>query len=166
VVYPKGEDPLPTMNKILNEKFRLQEVEYRNELYFEELGNAFETFQNTLNSTNLKMEEMKDDQITMFYQLDQLRYKGQKETEILANQTEILLKYAENQQKWIETQDLLIKNIQLVQEQLSQNYETLFYQNRELTTLIKESGLGFKLKQFFKRAIKELKRNWSYFFSK
>jgi hypothetical protein len=108
---------------------------------------------------------MKEDQITMFYQLDQLRHREQKDNEILANQTEILLKYAENQAKMIETQDLLIKNILLLQDNLTRNYETLFYQNREimaelskLETRMKESGVGFKLKQSLKKLYKKLKR--------
>lgn len=115
--------------------------------------------------TNENMAEMKEDQITILYQLDQLRHREQKDNEILANQTEILLKYAENQQKWIETQDLLIKNIQLIQEQLAQNYETLFYQNREIMaeiskieTRMKESGIGFKVKHFLKELYRKLKR--------
>jgi hypothetical protein len=114
---------------------------------------------------NENMSEMKEDQITMFYQLDQLRHREQKDNEILANQTEILLKYAENQAKMIETQDLLIKNILLLQDNLTRNYETLFYQNREIMaelskpeTRMKESGVGFKLKSFFKKIIKKLKR--------
>lgn len=114
---------------------------------------------------NENMSEMKEDQITILYQLDQLRHREQKDNEILANQTEILLKYAENQAKWIETQNLLIKNIQLVQEQLAQNYETLFYQNREimaeiskLETRMKESGIEFKIKHFLKELYRKLKR--------
>jgi len=113
--------------------------------------------------TDENIVKMKEDIITILYQLDQLRHREQKDNEILANQTEILLQLTENQAKQIETQNLLIKNIQVVQEQLAQNYETLFYQNREimaeisnLETRIEESGIGFKIKNFFKNLFKRI----------
>lgn len=166
VIYGKDQQkPFEVMAKILNEKFRLHEVEYRNEIYFQELHKSFEDSTKFIQSSTKTIEEVKEDQINLFYELNTIITSEREISDSFSNQTHILLKLSENQDKIIETQNLLTQNLIQIQNLITENFEQIFHKNQEIYSKLtvesynlrneiqelKTSKLSFKIRKFFSK---------------
>jgi hypothetical protein len=165
----KALNPMEIMSYIINEAVRLSETEYRNETYFEELHNSLAQLETQIDYyKNLgipEIQEIKEDQITMLYQLGQIQkdftsireiqsHSFNELNENYTNHMKLMDKLTENQNLLIQSQNMLIHNIQLLQENLSTNLESIYNQNRELHERIEIES------QLIQHKIKKL--TWSY----
>lgn len=164
-----AKNPIDLLKRLLEEKNKLLETEYRNEKNFEKLATTLQSVDSHLETSvpqsefeemKFNLNELREDQITSIYQLDKIQQQQQEKFEELSNhQIELMKtmgkyyeaeksrdglieKLIETQNKLIESQNNIFLGIQLLQEKMQDNLEILQNKTNEIENrLVSETHL-------------------------